>query len=517
MDEHAETASTRTDGELQESVPQVDSDPVEEQADGPAEKQAEPKQEMRPRSIESEDAAPPTTTRAHVFPDEGTDDTSCLVPAVDAPPNAFNGGVEALTVPESMVPSIQTTHLNNPGAVSSLGSAPDWPIRDSEVQAMLSKVKRRACARFGIGRLASEQSTSSSAGQSFNKTDQILDKYKRMKKEEERIANNARVLDTFSALLKAFRHNQLSHFELCELQRQLPPLQTQQGKGGTEWSNRVRQVEQRLQVAVESRPVQRTGAQPTEEELFLIEGLELQLASQKRRWARGYDVHSLPPWARRGSSYLNPTSFASLVPLGDSGGDAERLLAATSLPGKSAESCVSTIVGGKVKDGVGGKRNASSKGQGKKDLFAHRSDLFGVFLCGKQGVPSKITILVRDGTQVCQRGARVRLRSDLYALIDTTSPKTFDARVAAVVRRLDGLRRLLAHPPAALRARYKRTWGAEGCGGGHVLPTVGVKGMLVRQERPGVWHVHFASSPVTYPIPVGENGLFLLELAEGAH
>jgi hypothetical protein len=41
--------------------------------------------------------------------------------------------------------------------------------------------------------------------------------------------------------------------------------------------------------------------------------------------------------------------------------------------------------------------------------------------------------------------------------------------------------------------------------------------MLVRQERPGVWHVHFASSPVTYPIPVGENGLFLLELAEGAH
>ena len=148
MDEHAETASTRTDGELQESVPQVDSDPVEEQADGPAEKQAEPKQEMRPRSIESEDAAPPTTTRAHVFPDEGTDDTSCLVPAVDAPPNAFNGGVEALTVPESMVPSIQTTHLNNPGAVSSLGSAPDWPIQDSEVQAMLSKVKRRACARL---------------------------------------------------------------------------------------------------------------------------------------------------------------------------------------------------------------------------------------------------------------------------------------------------------------------------------------------------------------------------------
>ena len=58
---------------------------------------------------------------------------------------------------------------------------------------------------------------------------------------------------------------------------------------------------------------------------------------------------------------------------------------------------------------------------------------------------------------------------------------------------------------------------ARGGGGGFALPRRPVQGRLMRQRRQGVWEVAFPGQAECVEVPVGQDGLFFLELCEGAH
>jgi len=58
---------------------------------------------------------------------------------------------------------------------------------------------------------------------------------------------------------------------------------------------------------------------------------------------------------------------------------------------------------------------------------------------------------------------------------------------------------------------------ARGGGGGFALPRQPVQGRLIRQRAQGVWEVSFPGHAECVEVPVGQDGLFFLELCEGAH
>eukprot|EP00802_Teleaulax_amphioxeia_P005301 Tamp_05305.p1 GENE.Tamp_05305~~Tamp_05305.p1 ORF type:complete len:328 (+),score=41.02 Tamp_05305:1884-2867(+) len=229
----------------------------------------------------------------------------------------------------------------------------------------------------------------------------------------------------------------------------------------------------------EVRTTRIVGKTMNEEEAMLLEAFELQMASSERRQARGLDMHLQPIWNRRGRLHASSTLHLTL----QAGATA------------SAEA-----------------------------LAAQCSDKAPKHQDSKDAPP----ILVRDGTQLCARGAKVRLRDDLWRLIDTNA-RGYDARYLRMVQEI-GLQRLMAarECPGQFFLTKKlrdKTSGvhrflpAAGGGAGFSLPKKGVEGRLLVRKRPGVWLVTFPRAmpgePESMEIPVGEDGLYLLQLCEG--
>ena len=124
---------------------------------------------------------------------------------------------------------------------------------------------------------------------------------------------------------------------------------------------------------------------------------------------------------------------------------------------------------------------------------------------GGRGEPS--ILLVRDGTQLCARGARVCLRRDLCKLVDPRH-RSFHEGYARRVRELS-LHRLMGSTPARgqffLTRKTKDKNGrirfvpAHGGGGGYALPSKAVEGRLQGRCRAGVWEVAFAGQVRLHP------------------
>ena len=216
-------------------------------------------------------------------------------------------------------------------------------------------------------------------------------------------------------VLLDMQNGRLSHYQAVDVVSLLPPLRPaspgsrslqrdrQRGESSSDprrherhgdWRATIEDAKQRLRKCLWQNSAENTAAGGTkpqdwitrkvvgraakEEERLLLAGLELELAAAETRQAHGLDRHSTPIWCRRGRMH-------AASPM------AHQLEAAAA---RAAES----------EGGVG-----------------HR--------LARVGAPA--LLLVRDGTQLCARGARVCLRRDLCKLIDPRS-REYLARYAQV-------------------------------------------------------------------------------------